>query len=256
MFYFLSKTVSVFATPIAWIFIFLFYAWFAKRSIKKNIALAISILLLYFASTPFFVNKLMRWWEVPPVAYSEMGTYDVGVILSGPVRSFKSPKDRVYIARGSDRFLHTADLYRKGIIKNVVITGGYKKIGVDGVANEAEQIKTVLMHSGVPDSVIFLEADAKNTRENAKNAGTILRKRFLGQKYLLVTSAFHMKRALACFKKEKIEVVPFSTDFYTSDPLDKLHFIEFIPTVNSFSAFSILVKEWVGLCIYKFMGYA
>ncbi len=256
MFYTLSKTVSVLATPIAWVFIILFYAWFAKRSIKKNFALAICIILLYCASTPFLVGNLMLWWEVPPVAYAEMEKYDVGVILSGPVRNFKSPKDRVYIARGSDRFLHTADLYRKGIIENVVITGGYKKLGVEKVANEAEKIKTILVNSGVPDSVIFLESDAKNTHENAVNAGRILKDKFEGGKYLLVTSAFHMKRSLACFEQEGIKITPFSTDFYTNDSPDTIHFTEFIPDAGSFSAFSLLIKEWVGLLIYKFMGYA
>lgn len=244
------------ATPIAWIFLVLLYAWFAKRSIKKNFALAVCIILFYCTSTPFLVGHLMLWWEVPPVAYAEMEKYDVGVILSGPVRNFKSPKDRVYIARGSDRFLHTADLYREGIIKNVVITGGYKKMGLEGVANEAEKIKTVLMNSGVPDSVIFWEANAKNTNENAINAGKILNEKFEGQKYLLITSAFHMKRALACFEKREIKVTPFSTDFYTSDSSDRIHFTAFIPNAGSFSAFSLLMKEWVGLLIYKMVGYA
>ena len=255
IFYILSKTLYILAMPLTWVFLLLMYIWFAKRSLKKNIAVFITLLFLYLSSTPFLVNHLMLWWEIPPTAFSEMEKYDVGIVLSGPVNNFKSPKDRVYIGRGSDRFLHTADLYRKGLIKNVVVTGGHKPLS-GKIESEAEKIKEVLMKCGVPDSVIFWEADAKNTRENAINSAKILFEKFPDQKYLVITSGFHMRRSLACFDQAGVEADGFSTDFYTVDAMSGLDPMTFVPNSNSFNTFSILVHEIVGLLTYKLVGYA
>jgi len=255
MFYYLSKTISILAMTITWVVLLLFYAWFAKRPLKKNIALSLTLLLLYFSSTPFFVNKAMRWWEVPPVAYSETPQYDVGIVLSGPVRNFKSPKDRVYIGQGSDRFLHAADLYKYGKIKHILVTGGHKPLN-EALENEAEKIKKVLVQCGVPDSVITCESEAKNTRENALNSAEILKAKFPNQKYVVITSGYHMRRSIACFQKAGIEAGSFSTDFLTADERKKIFVTQFFPTSADFNDFSSMVKEMVGLAVYTLLGYA
>ena len=66
---------------------------------------------------------------------------------------------------------------------------------------EAEQMRGVLSEWGVPDGAMILEDESRNTRENAVASLRLMQQRGL-RRALLVTSAFHMPRALAIFQKE------------------------------------------------------
>lgn len=254
MFYFLSKTIFVIAMPITWLVLLLFYAWFAKHSRKKNRIIASALLLLFLMANPAIVNRIMLWWEVPPVTFASMQeTYEVGIILSGTVNLYKAPKDRVHIYKGSDRILHAATLYHQGIVKKLIITGGYPK---GHLGDEATDMARVLRMCQVPDSAIIIEPKAQNTRENATYTAALLAEYFPKVKQpLLITSAFHMRRSLACFKKAGIEAQPFSVDFYTYDSESPPLKVYFWPNEHSFWKFSVWVHEVVGLVVYKLMGY-
>jgi len=254
IFYILSKTIYILGMPITWLVILLVVALFSKGR-KKNIIIGAIIVLTYTFSSSFIVNKLMLWWEQAPTPYSNISNaYDVGIILSGPVAHQKLPKDRVYINKGSDRFLHTADLYHKGLIKHILVTGGHQQ-AFGEMFNEADQIKEVLLLCNVPDSAITLEVEARNTRENALFSAKILQEHFPNQRYLVITSAFHMKRSLACFHKAYVQADGFSTDFYTYDSKE-YRFTQFLPSAQTFNTFTVLVREMIGYVVYKLVGYA
>jgi len=253
-FYVLSKTVYILGMPITWLLFLLIFALFAKGK-KKNILLVTTFILFYAFSTPVLVNKAMLWWEQAPTPFSEIEqAYEVGVVLSGPVKHFKSPHDRIYIDKGSDRFLHAAELYHKGLIKHILVTGGHKR-PFGEMLSEAEEIKKVLLRCNVPDSVITCENEARNTRENGLFSAKILQSKFPNQRYVIITSAFHMKRSLACFEKAGIQADGFSTDFYTIDQ-ESVNFQSFMPSATSFHTFHVLAREILGYVVYKAIGYA
>ena len=83
--------------------------------------------------------------------------------------------------------------------------------------SEARLLAKVLADCQVPEEDIILEEKARNTYENALYSQKILTKIFPNQTYLLITSAFHTPRALACFRKQQLKVKAFSTDFYSFD---------------------------------------
>jgi len=70
----------------------------------------------------------------------------------------------------------------------------------------------------------------------------------------LITSAFHMKRAQACFKKQDVKFDVFSTDLYTGE-LEYTPFDLFVPNVGAIKTWTILIKEWLGMIAYKVAGY-
>lgn len=253
-FYVLSKTIYILGMPITWLVILMIFALFAKGR-KKNFIIGLTLILTYTFSTNAIVNRLMNWWEVPGIPYSEIKQpYDVGIVLSGPVKHQKFPKDRIHTDKGADRFLHAADLYSKGLIKHILVTGGHLK-PFQKMRSEADKIQVILMQNGVPESAITIEPFAKNTQENAEKSAAILKTQFPDQRYLLITSAFHMRRSLACFKKAKVKVDPFSADFYTSD-IRKSSVMSYFPSAKSFNTFSIMVKEMIGYVVYKWVDFA
>ena len=72
--------------------------------------------------------------------------------------------------------------------------------------------------------------------------------------YLLITSAWHMPRAAAVFKKGRTEYPGFSCDYkysITSDPEDFI-----VPSAAAMGRWSIVIKEWIGIFVYKLTGKA
>lgn len=194
----------------------------------------------------------MAWWEVDPILISSLKNHDLGIILTGVTKD-EDPRDRVHYMKGADRVLHPIQLYKLGKVKKILITGGSGLLLNTNNDIEAEKLKRTMLIAGIPDSAITIEPKSKNTYENAVNSKEIIEKKFPQQKYLLITSAFHMRRSTACFEKAGIPVTPFSVDFYSSSEDFKIDAL--IPSVEALLAWHILFKEWFGIITYKIMGY-
>ncbi|GAB5524189.1 MAG: hypothetical protein Roseis2KO_20610 [Roseivirga sp.] len=195
----------------------------------------------------------MLWWEPAPVLIETLEQYDVGVVFTGITKGSKVPDDRVYFKTDADRITHTLQLYNLGKIKHVLISGGL------GFQQRSESIAAVrlrnfLLMAGVPDEDITVEPDAINTYENAVNSAKILREKFPNQKYLLITSAFHMKRSSLCMKAQGISIDTFPAGFRTDRPTPKFDDL-FIPRAEAISRWEVIFKELAGLATYRLMGY-
>ena len=84
----------------------------------------------------------------------------------------------------------------------------------------------------------------------------ILKKEFPKKRFLLITSALHMKRAAACFKKQGLKFDVFTTDHYTMKQ-QKGEFTPdaLLPSINSFVVWEAYLKEAVGYRVYSLQGY-
>jgi uncharacterized SAM-binding protein YcdF (DUF218 family) len=164
------------------------------------------------------------------------------------------PTDRIYLSLGADRVNHTVELYKKGIVKKIIISGGISDPEYEGVP-EAIKLKRLMLVMAVPDSVIWLDPFSNNTYENSVNSKAMLESLQLKpHDCLLVTSAFHMRRALACFKKQNAEMDYFTCDFRGQPRTFKFETL-FIPKLEAVLKWQKLLKEWVGMIAYKVTGY-
>lgn len=196
----------------------------------------------------------MRTWEVPSMkANSFSQPFDVGVMMGGAMRYYNSDMERVVYGSGADRLMQCIDLYKKGKIRKILISGGSGLL-TDQRFKEADLLRNVLISTNIPSGDIYIENLSKNTYENALFSAAILKKDFPGQKILLITSAYHMRRSMACFEKQGITVTPFSVDEqsgrgqYTPDKL-------IIPDVFYLEGWDKLIHEWIGYVSYKIAGY-
>tara|TARA_R110000796_G_scaffold71409_5_gene162146 strand:+ start:14850 stop:15575 length:726 start_codon:yes stop_codon:yes gene_type:complete len=239
--------------PLTWVIGFFVYSRFTKSPKRKKIFFVLPLFLLILLSNQYISNRVMLLWEPAPTPMNEVGVYDVGIVFSGVTKGSKSPKDRVYFDRGADRITHTLQLYKEGKLKHIIVSGGlgFQQVGM---SIAAERLKSFLVMAGVPDSVITVEPNAVNTYENAVESAKILKRDFPNQKYLLITSAFHMKRSSLCLAKQGVEFDEFPADYYTGRPSFNFDDV-FIPKAESLKKWETLFKEWVGLATYKVMGY-
>src|SRR5690606_15519754 len=162
MFFVLSKTLNYLVMPTTVLLLFLRLSFVVRhRRWRKWIRAAGLVVLLLFTNE-FIANELMRAWEIDAQPYREMRSYQVGIVLTGAMIGDLEPNDRVYFARGADRVVHTVELYKRGIIRKILISGGNGLILTES-RPEADRFRDAMLLMGVPDSVIILENQAQNT---------------------------------------------------------------------------------------------
>jgi uncharacterized SAM-binding protein YcdF (DUF218 family) len=252
MFFILSKTLYYFCLPLFWITVILLIAFFTKNQKRKKRFLLAGIIMLIFFSNEFIINEALKAWEIPATKISEVPQYDIGIVLTG-IASEHEPRDRVYLDKGSDRVLHTLQLYRIGKIRKILITGGSGKLWGDTIA-EAAELADIFRLCGVSPADILIEDKSINTRENALFTKKILDERKFNGKALLITSAFHLRRARLCFNKAGLKTDIFSTDFYSHKTVYTPAALLF-PSEKALSKWTILFHEILGMIFYKIAGY-
>lgn len=196
----------------------------------------------------------MRLWEIPAINNSNIEAHDVAIVLGG-MFDYDNSAGRLSAGKGSDRLWQALDLYYTGKVKKLLISGDSGYITDRGL-HEAAQIKEKLIEWGIPSKDIIVEGESRNTYENAVETVKILKADYPQyQNFILVTSAFHMRRSQACFAKQKLDVTVYSTDQFTGGKRS-YHWDEFIvPNPMNFVNWFVLIKEWVGYSTYKVMGY-
>ncbi len=256
MFYFLSKTLDFLIMPIGLVFILLAYTLFTANRTRARWSAGAVTLLLYVLCNTYLVNKAFRAWEYAPrdIAKVQSG-HAIGVVLTGGMIKMPNLRsDHPGLGNHADRFLQAYLLYKAGKIDKILISGATNlrtmKLGQD----DGQQAARLLRQWGVPGEDIILETASRNTRENAVNSAKILQKRFPGAPYILITSAFHLRRAVGCFNKAGVQVDTFPADFYGQALVPTLrNCLRPDPEIMGYAHF--LWREWIGYATYKIMGY-
>jgi uncharacterized SAM-binding protein YcdF (DUF218 family) len=254
MFFILSKVFAILIMPFTLI-ILIFIAGVVIRNSKwkKRLIMTAFFSLLFF-SNDFIANEFMLRWEIPAKPFNSIRKFKLGIVLTGATIEGLQPDDRVYFHRGADRVFHTVQLYKLGLIEKILISGG-TGILTGAEEPEANKFQKVMVMMGVPGSDIIIENETRNTAESAIEVRKLIDQ--LGYKSndcLLITSAFHMRRSLASYRKAGLSLESFSCDFYAHERSfypDGL----LIPQLDAMNKWHKLAKEWVGFAAYKIAGY-
>lgn len=250
MFFILSKLLDFLISPTIILLLLSILAVLARKAgnRKKIIQAILGVLLLF--TNPFIINQLFRFWEIENKTKSDK-IYDAGIILSGFMR-----KDNVYnslsFGSGADRLTEGLMLYKKGKIKKIIISGGSGSLTDD--TRESVLAKDFLVkYCNVPDSVVLIDTISRNTYENALESRNIIIKEGI-RNSVMITSAWHMRRAEACFKKVGLSVDAHPIDgFYKAESFNPSNTI--VPDTENIIRWEILLHEIAGIIVYKLKGY-
>lgn len=252
MFFFFSKLLAFLLTPIVWIFILLVWSLLTKDSGKKKRLRIAAVAVLLFFSNRFICDRTMHVWEINVTPPPKAGSYDAIIVLGG-ISSWDDQYNRIQFSRANDRLMQALALWKAGVAPKIIFTGGSGSVRHPEHL-EGKFVLGYLRSLGIPDSALVFEWQSHNTHENATMTKPLLQKYAPGGKYLLVTSAFHMRRSLGCFEKEGIHVTPYSTDRYSGPMKWDLDYL-FIPDSEPLNDWEVLFHEWVGCITYKLAGY-
>ncbi len=256
MVYFLSKVVGFFIKPFNLILVFFGLSLVTKNKKWKKRLQWTALGLFLFFSTPFIYDFFILLWEKPAIPISSLqGTYDIAVVLGGTTDVEREPKDRLFFQPGgADRITHAINLYKAGKVKKILFTGGNPRLFENSERDNSQVLGFYVMCGVAPEDII-IESASRNTHENALFVKRLLEQRGGGGRIILVTSAYHMRRSEACFRKVGLDITGFSTDFYSPKPQDRWRFESFIPSLVILDYWGRLIKEWVGYIAYMILGY-
>ena len=212
MVYFLKFGASWVLPPGIFIVALFALAWYAwKRRGEKRLAALLFALtfVFYLLCTSFVAERTLGWLEqayLPPAEPKG----DVIIMLGGGAMPDSPDVDGVgaLCSSPANRLLTAVRLQRKLGVP-ILLSGGqvYEDTGA-----EAKIARRMLIDLGVPEEQILVETRSVNTTQNARYSAEILRAHGLTHP-ILVTSAFHMKRAVLNFEKQGIDVVPYPADY-------------------------------------------
>jgi uncharacterized SAM-binding protein YcdF (DUF218 family) len=255
MFFYFSQFLSFLAMPLTLVLLLLVTAAIFTPKSRGRKILGIGILLLVFFSNTFLSNLALLAWEPPYKSFEEIPNREIGIVLTGVTNLNKTTTDRTFFGKGADRITQALQLYRMGKIKKILITGG-QGLNPTNPYSEAELLKRFLIMTGMPETDILIEEKSVNTRENAVFTKEFLKKNGIAidQEFVLITSAFHMPRSKKCFDKVGLKTIPFPVDYYSHDL--KYDLPEFLyPRPEALVNWQVLVKECIGLVVYRLVGY-
>ena len=174
------------------------------------------------------------------------------VVLGGAVEADTSiGRDQITVNEAGEREIALADLARRYPQARLVFSGGSGSMRDDAVS-EAEIVSRFADTLGVPRNRLILEQQSRNTRENALFSARMVQPK-PDERWLLVTSAWHMPRSVGCFRKAGFDVTAYPVDYRTNWPRDAYRLNSFAST--GLGELDIGVKEWIGMIAYRFAGY-
>lgn len=186
----------------------------------------------------------------PPQAAASLPKATAIVVLGGHTaggrENWFEPYDKLTATSRADS---AADLYFAGLAPRIIVSGA----AFDGTTSEAESMAASLRRAGVPPDVILMEKNSQTTYENAQYTTQLLKEHGIDT-IVLVTSALHMPRSIASFKKQGIKVIPAAAPRQIIMP-DTSGFSVWLPNQRALDGSRSIIKEYAGLLVYWLRGW-
>ncbi len=245
-----TRTATSMAMPIGmiWLMCMLFSIWFGLRRMWSA-AISFGLICFLFSVTGniYFSSKFMNALEWPEqsVSATRSQPFRCVVVLGGGMTV--SPQGTPELGQDGERVFSAAQLWHSGATRAIVCTGATP----DGRYNPGDIARQVLLTAGVPEDVIYVVKGENTTQEME------LLKSFFSSppdrfpttgEVALITSAFHMKRAMRLAEVQQIEFVPFPCAFRTT-VINGFEPNRWVPSAESMGILALALKERLGMLI-------
>ncbi|SDS08804.1 YdcF family protein [Bradyrhizobium canariense] len=255
MFFVLSKTVGIMLLPTnfllgaALVGVILLATRFASLGRKLMMA---SIVVLAIAGFSPLGNWLLYPLETrfPPWDAAH-GAPDGIIILGGSVDAdLSAAHDTAVVRTAADRMIAAAALARQYPNARIIFSGGSGNL-ISNDAKEADYAAEVFESLGIPKARLMMERRSRNTQENAEFSKAMAAPKS-GERWLLVTSAYHMPRSVGLFRKAGFAVEPYPVDWRVGGRADLVTFSSIAD--EGLGRTDTGLREWIGLAAYWITG--
>ena len=256
--FFVSKLVGLVADPARLLFGILILgvilggrskhlAW-QKRGYRLTVLAAGGLLFLGALPVGSYLTGVLE--NRFPIPRDLPASVDGIIVLGGVVSAYGSEqRGQTQIGSSIERLTSMVELARRYPEAKIVFTGGSGSPTKQGY-KEADAVKELLPIFAIDPIRVLLERESRNTLENAQRSKKLVNPQ-PEESWILVTSAFHMPRAVGVFRQQGWEILPYPVDYET------LPNSSFLPTLDLLAGLSQMSKashEWLGLVSYRIMG--
>ena len=224
--------------------------WLGRVRLGRGLVLAALVATLVLGFTPLASWTASLLEGVHPIPQTLPEQVDGIVVLGGAEEiDITRARGQVALNDASERLLGGLSLAREYPEAHLVFTGGRSAV-FEREGSAAEVAGEFYRTFGVDDSRLLLEAESRDTYENALLSHRLVEPQ-AGEVWILVTSAWHMPRSVEVFTSVGWEVIPYPVDFrstgdvtwrFTRRPLERV------------IDFDRIVTEWVGILAYRLAG--
>ena len=220
-----------------------------RRAGRWLVSLAV-LAALAMATLPLGTRLYLPLENRFPVAADLPERIDGIIALGGVVNQFVTQaRGQVALGGAVERLTEFAALARRYPDARLVFTSGSGDLFRQDV-KEADVLGPFLDVLGLDRGRILFENQSRNTYENAVVTFGLVKPK-PGERWILITSAFHMPRAVGCFRRAGWRVIPYPVDFnFRGDETFDVSF-DFAGGITSFAGG---VHEWLGLTVYWLTG--
>ena len=174
------------------------------------------------------------------------------VVLGGAVNdALSAARGQTIFDEGGERITEAVILAKRFPQARVVYTSGTNSV-FGGSSNEAARARDLMVAMGVARDRITIEDKARNTEENASFTAAIVHPE-PSQRWAVVTSAFHMPRAMGVFEKAGFHPIAYPVSYYT-DGRGPMICAQLSNPVLNLESFTLAAHEWIGLAAYWASG--
>ncbi len=240
---YINKILPIIVSPLGLVIILLFFGVFRKRMLPSLIGLIILIIL----SLPIVSGQLIKLLEqnYRPTTPNETARADTVIVLSGMVTLIEKNDGIHYeFSEAVDRIFAGINLLKIGKAQKIILTRGKLPWSVGDP--EGEFLAEFIQSLGINPNRILLSEIVQNTNDEAKAISRMLPK---NSEVILVTSAFHMPRAVKVFQNQNLKVIPYAVDFRSS--VKEINIIDFLPQASAFKDSNFYFREIIGRTYYS-----
>ena len=255
MFFVLSKTLGFLLLPtnfligIGFVGAILMFTRFA--SFGRRLVIAAVLLLVICGLSPLGNLLLYPLEQRFPKWDASRGAPDGIIVLGASIEADLSTAHGTPVVRSSpDRLIEAAALAHRYPKARVVFSGGSANL-ISNDAREADFAGAIFENLGIDKSRLIMERASRNTQENAQFSKALLAPKE-GERWLLVTSAFHMPRSVGLFRKAGFAVEPYPVDWRVGGRDDIFNFTNV--AIDGLGRTDLAVREWMGLIAYRATG--
>lgn len=256
MFFAVSKTVGYLGMPSTFliglgllgaVLLLTRFARFGRR------LMAVALLLLAICGFSPLANFVLYPLEQRfPKWDASRGEPDGIIVLGGPLDADLSAAHGLpVIAGAADRIIGAATLAHRYPNARIVYTGGSPNL-IANDAKEADYATALFQGLGIAKARLTMERQSRNTRENAEFSKAIVKPK-PGERWLLVTSAYHMPRSMGVFRKAGFAVEAYPVDWKVGTREDLFKF--YVTAGDGLQLVDIGTREWLGLIAYRIAGH-
>ncbi len=227
--------------------------WLMSRNLRwaKRVLLASSI-VYYLLSIEPTAALLLRDLErrVPSRAHATRDMTAI-LVLAGGAQPSHDGRPAELSAASAKRLWRAIQLYREGEGRVPILYAGGPWIPSGTIVDEPSIAASFAVLAGVPAEDFWLETHSRTTEESAAAVRALLHERFpsaIAHRMILVTSAWHIRRAVEAFRAPDVSIIPVGVDFSAPRTFTSL---SFLPSAESFGTSVRALREWLGILVYR-----